>query len=167
MRSSLLALVIAVAAALTGCGAAPPPARPAPSTFTPADDARVNEAYRQCMLDHGIAVTKAEDGSIRFDDPDSSMRTEYAAAHRECSQRLIDEGLLAGATPESLRREYQVLTAIHACLAEHGFPVAEWISEEVYIDRNGEVNMLQSETPIILADAQAACPAEYAELAKL
>lgn len=163
-RAGRVVAGVAVLVVVAGCGAAQDPedaATPVPVTV---DDARANDAFYECMLDEGIPVTRGADGSVQFMDPDDSMAEDYDAAEEACRGRLVEQGLLDGDTPQTLRHEHDILTSLHECLTEQGFPLVEWVSQEVFVDEGGAFDVLASTAPIDLDDARAACPAQYAKI---
>ncbi len=156
------ALLLAGAPLLTGC--APATAGAAPRVVV--DDAAVNQARHQCLLDQGFAVTRGTDGSTQFVDPEDRQFADYNRALRACEQELADRGLLPPVTTETLRHDYRLLTAAHVCLTSRGFPLREWPTEEVFIDGGGRINLLEADTAIDPDAALRACPAEFAALAE-
>lgn len=157
---------LALGATLTSCTPAQEVEQPEVQSASPRDDAAANEAYYQCMLDEGIPVTRGEDGSVSFEDPESKLQAEYRAADAKCSERLVADGHVNATTPESLRQEYRILSSLHECLVDQGFPLISWVTEDVFVDQKGEFNVLQATSPIDLNEAMLACPEQYAELSR-
>jgi len=161
-------IVLAAALLLAGapllCGCAAGPAGAAPRLVV--DDAAVNQARHQCLLDKGFAVTRGADGSTQFIDPEDRQFAAYSQALRDCEQQLADRGLLPPVTTDTLRRDYKLLTAAHVCLTGRGFPLRPWPTEDVFLDGGGRVNLLEADTAVDPDAAFRACPAEFAALAE-
>ncbi len=157
------ALLLAATPLVAGC-AAGSPAASAPRIVV--DDAAVNQARHQCLLDKGFAVTRGADGSTQFADPEDRQFPAYNEALRACEQELAGSGLLPPVTADTLRREYRLLSAAHACLTRRGFPLQPWPAEEVFLDRAGQANLLEATVAVDPDDALRACPAEFAALAE-
>ncbi|MGV8909546.1 MAG: hypothetical protein ACOH1Y_11240 [Propionicimonas sp.] len=160
IRAALAGL--ATALALGGCTSAP--AASAPSAAFVVDDAAVNQARYECLIDKGFAVTRGDGGAVVFIDPKDEQFDGYRTALRACEQQLADRGLLPEAHSGDLRRVYALMAAAHACLMAKGFPLNAWMGEDNYVDTGGEANLLDADRPIDPAAARDACPTEFAAL---
>jgi hypothetical protein len=161
-RSARIVLATAVGAltlSSLGC-AASLPAPTATPTFV-VDDAAVNQARYECLIDKGFAVTRGDSGAVVFVDPKDRQFGSYQKAWQQCEQELADRGLLPPMHVEDLRRTYQLMAAAHACLLTKGFPLKAWLSEDAYVDSGGQANLLEATRPVDPAAARQACPAEF------
>lgn len=149
---------------LVGCGEdekADAPEQEAPRTV---DDAVVNDARFECLQREGIAVTRGANGSVDFKDPEDTMRKELKRAEDVCEKELADKGLVEAVSTDSLREEYGRMSRLHACLVAASFPLKEWVSEEVFVQKEGAFNVLDATGPTDLDAAQSACPDEFAAI---
>ena len=162
-RSVVPTILLAAAFTSTACGQEESPAAAAPAPPT-ADDAAVNDARYNCLLDKGFAVTRGDDGGVRFQDPDDTRTAAYADATRECDQQLAAAGLIVQDSSDSLRTEYRAMSAAHECLVDAGFPLVDWPSEDVFVQDSGSFNLLEATSPIDPDEARAACPDEFEAL---
>jgi hypothetical protein len=161
-RTARILLAVGCAATVLstwGCTAAQPAPTARPAFVV--DDAAVNQARYDCLVDQGFAVTKGESGAVVFVDPKDEQFSSYQKAWRQCEQQLADRGLLPPAHVEDLRHTYQVMTKAHDCLVAKGFPLTGWPSEESYVDSGGQANLLEASRPVDPAAARDACPAEF------
>ena len=158
-----LTLLLCSTAVTAGCsGTSGEAAQPTPTKTV--DDSKVNSAMYDCLLDRGFAVTRGEDGTIQFTDPKDEQFSAYEQANRDCHSSLVSQGLLPGGSTDALRAEYAALTAWHKCLVTAGFPLADWPTEEVFVEADGDFNVLDATAPVQVAEAEQACPAEFAEV---
>ena len=166
-RAALVVLAamagLAAALVLTGCTSAPA-AAPAPGAALVVDDAAVNQARYECLIDKGFAVTRGDGGAVVFIDPEDEQFDGYRAASRACEQQLADRGLLPKAHAGDLRHTYELMATTHTCLIGKGFPLKAWMSEDEYVDTGGEANLLDADRPVDPAAARDACPSEFAAL---
>lgn len=156
------ALAVTAALALAGCTSGPSAAAPTASFVV--DDAAVNQARYECLIDKGFAVTRGDGGAVVFIDPDDQQFDSYRNASRACDQQLADRGLLPPAHAGDLRHVYALMSAAHTCLVAKGLPLKTWMSEDAYVDSGGEANLLDADQPVDPAAARDACPSEFAAL---
>ena len=83
------------------------------------------------------------------------------AAETVCTAQLVDAGLLAETSQDQLSQEYALLTDLHTCLVDAGFPLVDWPSEEVFVQGDGAFDATESTSPLDEAAAREACPDEY------
>jgi hypothetical protein len=155
-------IVVAVLLALTGCGG---DATEEAAPETPAiDDAAVNEARYNCLLDKGFAVTRGERGEVVFQDPEDTQIAAWNDANRDCDAELVAAGLLVAESTDDLRAEYRAMSALHACLVDAGFSLVDWPTEDVFVQEEGAFNVLDATAPVDPEEAREACPDEFETL---
>lgn len=162
-RARAAGLACGLLAILTACGgsdAATDQGSLAPS----AQSAEVNGLMYDCLFDQGFPVTRSDDGSIQFTDPDDSRFADYEAAQSDCRQQLADQGLIAVQSADSLRKEFELAQSLHACLLAAGFPLLDLPSSDVYIEQHDSIDILDSTAPVDADEARAACPDEFIAL---
>lgn len=157
--AALVPLSVVLTAGLAACSSSEAPEAPAQTAAV--DDAAVNQARYECLLDQGLAVTRSADGAVEFLDPEGDQQDAWDAAETLCTAQLVDAGLLAETSPDQLSQEYALLTALHTCLVDAGFPLVDWPSEEVFVQGDGAFDATESTVPLDDAAARKACPDEY------
>ena len=146
---------------ITACGSNTPNSQPTPTpTVQKVDDATIDQARYECLLDAGFAVTRDSHGAIVFTDPQDKQTAAYQAADKKCTAQLVSRGLLQATTKEDMRAEYKDATKLHDCLAKAGLPVVPWMSWETFQDRDGQYDVLEASPPITFEDTRRACPRE-------
>ena len=150
------------AAGLAACGSTPTSAATGHTATPTVDDAQVNQARYDCLLAKGFAVTKGADGSVSFADASDKLTAAFNAADNECNAKLVAEGLLTAPSAANLRAEYPPLSRLHQCLADAGFPLVDWMSEEVFLDRKGSFDLLESTAPIDEVAVHKVCTKQWA-----
>ena len=111
---------------ITACGSNTPNSQPTPTpTVQKVDDATIDQARYECLLDAGFAVTRDSHGAIVFTDPQDKQTAAYQAADKKCTAQLVSRGLLQATTKEDMRAEYKDATKLHdspkpVCLSSRG-----------------------------------------------
>ncbi|MDO5533465.1 MAG: hypothetical protein Q4F65_02285 [Propionibacteriaceae bacterium] len=157
---ALAALILLAGTA--GCSApAETPPEPAAARV---DDAVVNQARFECLAGKGFAVTQDATGTVSFVDPEDQQYADFQKAEKECTQQLVQAGLVSAATEQDLKGVYESASALHSCLTGRGFPLTRWLTWEEFKDAEGRFNVLDASQPLDEGAAQAACPAEFSAL---
>lgn len=152
-RALRVALLVAASLSLAGCATAEPAAPKVPQAELPDYTA----IYQKCMEDRGWEYTEGRgeyDGAFSYPEEQGSA---FLADDVICTEEM---GLPAAVEPtaDDYRRAWQAGTLIAECLAENGYDVPEYPSEQEYVDQELGISPYELVPWNEDEDAKLACP---------
>lgn len=136
------------------------PTSPAPT----ADDAAINNAYYECLIDAGVPATISEDGAISFSAKTDEQTKLYEAADATCQAQIEAANPQIASNHDDLDALYDRMTKVQECVAANGVAVGEWPSREVFLENNGNYSVPVTLEPLTSEQLEELCPDEVAAL---
>jgi len=134
LRASLTCVVVALS--LASCSSDVGSA-PTTSVLLSRQELRRLETqeYVKCYQEHGWSVS-IEGQMVQFD-AHGTPADQQQVIIEGCQERASKYAWVAPTTADGWKLEYPFYVATHQCLVEKGFPVAEQVSEAVFVQLRG------------------------------
>ncbi|VEI13047.1 hypothetical protein [Trueperella bialowiezensis] len=162
MRSrSFICCVTVIVLGLAACSLT----NEAEPTLTPTvDDAAINNAYYQCLVDAGVPAIISEDGAISYNAETDEQASLYEAADVACQEQIEAANPQIASNLDELNALYDQMTKVQECVAANGIAVGEWPSREVFLENNGDYSVPITLEPMTFEQLEELCPDEMAAL---